>query len=49
MGFVDDRNTEALLTHLSEECQKLLGKAGDMVEASVSEDPHYHVATDRLG
>lgn len=37
------------LTHLSEECQKLLGKAGDLVEASVSEDPHYHVATDRLG
>jgi SulP family sulfate permease len=37
------------LTHLSEECQKLLGKAGDLVEANISEDPHYHVATDRLG
>jgi sulfate permease, SulP family len=37
------------LTHLSEECQKLLGKAGDLVEANVSDDPHYHVATDRLG
>ncbi len=37
------------LTHLSEECQSLLGKAGDLVEANVSEDPHYHVATDRLG
>jgi len=37
------------LTHLSEECQQLLGKAGDLVEANVSEDPHYHVATDRLG
>ncbi len=37
------------LTHLSPECQKLLGKAGDLVEANISEDPHYHVATDRLG
>ena len=37
------------LTHLSSECQRLLGKAGDLVEVSVSEDPHYHVATDRLG
>lgn len=37
------------LTHLSEECQALLGKAGDLVEANVSDDPHYHVATDRLG
>ena len=36
------------LRHLSEECQALLGKAGDLVEANVSEDPHYHVATDRL-
>ena len=36
------------LRHLSEECQKLLGKAGDLVEANISEDPHYHVATDRL-
>jgi len=37
------------LTHLSPECQKLLGRAGDLVEANISEDPHYHVATDRLG
>lgn len=37
------------LTHLSEECQKLLGKAGSLVEVNVSEDPHYHVAADRLG
>lgn len=37
------------LTHLSEECRRLLGKAGDLVEANLSEDPHYHVATDRLG
>lgn len=36
------------LTHLSEECQKLLGKAGDLVEPNISEDPHYHVMTDRL-
>ncbi|MEM9415623.1 MAG: SulP family inorganic anion transporter [Planctomycetota bacterium] len=37
------------LVHLSEECAELLGKAGDLVEVNISEDPHYHVATDRLG
>jgi len=37
------------LTHLSAECQRLLDKAGDLVEINVSEDPQYHVATDRLG
>lgn len=36
------------LTHLSPECKSLLNKAGDLVEVNVSEDPHYHVATDRL-
>lgn len=37
------------LRHLSDECRELLGKAGNLVEANVSEDPHYHVVTDRLG
>jgi SulP family sulfate permease len=37
------------LVHLSEECAALLDKAGDFVEVNISEDPHYHVATDRLG
>lgn len=37
------------LYHLSEECAALLDKAGDLVEVNISEDPHYHVATDRLG
>ncbi len=37
------------LTHLSNECRSLLCKAGDLVEVNVSEDPQYHVATDRLG
>ena len=36
------------LTHLSPECRKLLGRAGDAVEVNVSEDPQYHVATERL-
>ncbi|MEQ9411429.1 MAG: SulP family inorganic anion transporter [Fuerstiella sp.] len=36
------------LTHLSPECRKLLNDAGDLVEINVSEDPQYHVATDRL-
>lgn len=37
------------LRHLSDECQALLDKADDLVEANISEDPHYHIATDRLG
>lgn len=37
------------LTHLSSECRLLLDRAGELVEVNVSEDPHYHVATDRLG
>ncbi|MEM1209432.1 MAG: SulP family inorganic anion transporter [Planctomycetota bacterium] len=37
------------LTHLSPECRQLLGKAGNLVEVNLSEDPQYHVATDRLG
>ena len=37
------------LTHLSPECRDLLDRAGDFVEINVSEDPQYHVATDRLG
>lgn len=36
------------LTHLSKECRVLLNKAGDLVEINLSEDPQYHVATDRL-
>ncbi len=36
------------LVHLSPECKGLLKKAGSVVEVNVSEDPHYHVATDRL-
>lgn len=36
------------LRHLSEDCRRLLDKAGDLVEVSISEDPHYHVMTDRV-
>lgn len=36
------------LRHLSEDCRRLLDRAGDLVEVNISEDPHYHVATDRL-
>jgi SulP family sulfate permease len=36
------------LTHLSAECRQLLARAGDLVEVNVSEDPQYHVATDRI-
>ncbi len=37
------------LTHLSTECRDLLERAGDFVEVNLSEDPQYHIATDRLG
>lgn len=36
------------LTHLSPECRLLLGNAKNFVEVNMSEDPQYHVATDRL-
>lgn len=36
------------LTHLSHECRNLLDRAGEFVEVNLSEDPQYHVATDRL-
>ncbi|TVQ63735.1 MAG: sodium-independent anion transporter [Phycisphaerales bacterium] len=35
------------LRHLSEDCRRLLERAGEFVEVNISEDPHYHVATDR--
>ncbi len=37
------------LRHLTEECRSLLSRAKDLVEVNVMEDPHYHVASDRLG
>jgi SulP family sulfate permease len=36
------------LRHLSADCRQLLGKAGNMVEVNVIEDPQYHVADDAL-
>jgi SulP family sulfate permease len=36
------------LVHLSEECRRLLTKAGSMVEVNVIEDPKYFVAEDAL-
>ena len=35
------------LRHLSEDCRRLLDRAGDLVEVNISKDPHYHVAADR--
>jgi SulP family sulfate permease len=37
------------LVHLSEECRRLLRRAGNMVEVNVIEDPKYFVADDMLG
>ncbi|MCH9630451.1 MAG: Bicarbonate transporter BicA [Chlamydiia bacterium] len=36
------------LRHLSAECKVLLGRAADMVETNILEDPDYHVASDKL-
>jgi len=36
------------LRHLSSECKELLEKAGDLVEVNIKEDPHYHIADDKL-
>jgi len=37
------------LRHLSPDCLELLGKAKDMVEVNQFEDPHYHIADNKLG
>jgi SulP family sulfate permease len=37
------------LVHLSDECRRLLRRAGNMVEVNVIEDPKYFVADDMLG
>jgi SulP family sulfate permease len=36
------------LRHLSKECKDLLAKAGNLVEINIKEDPHYHIADDKL-
>ena len=36
------------LRHLSPDCLELLDKARDMIEVNYREDPHYHVADDKL-
>jgi len=37
------------LSHLSPDCLELLEKAKDMVEVNQFEDPHYHIADNKLG
>jgi SulP family sulfate permease len=37
------------LRHLSPDCLELLEKAKDMVEVNKFEDPHYHIAHNKLG
>lgn len=36
------------LTHLSEDCRKMLRKAGDLIDVSFYEEPQYHLTTDRF-
>ncbi|PIZ04263.1 MAG: hypothetical protein COY58_05310 [Gammaproteobacteria bacterium CG_4_10_14_0_8_um_filter_38_16] len=48
--FITERyialNKNLHLRHLSVECKILLGRAGDLIEINVLEDPDYHVVTD---
>ncbi|MFN3586147.1 MAG: SulP family inorganic anion transporter [Moraxellaceae bacterium] len=37
------------LRHLSPDCLELLERAKDMVEVNIDEDPHYHIADNKLG
>jgi SulP family sulfate permease len=37
------------LRHLSPDCLELLGRAKEMVEVDQFEDPHYHIADNKLG
>ena len=37
------------LRHLSPDCRELLGRAKNMVEVNSAEDPHYHLADNRIG
>jgi SulP family sulfate permease len=37
------------LRHLSPDCLELLNNAKEMVEVSSFEDPHYHIADNKLG
>jgi len=37
------------LRHLSADCRELLGRAQDMIEVNVMDDPRYRVADDKLG
>jgi SulP family sulfate permease len=37
------------LRHLSPDCLELLGRAKEMVEVDSYDDPHYHIADNRLG
>lgn len=37
------------LRHLSPDCLELLDNAKPMVEVNAFEDPHYHIADNKLG
>lgn len=41
-------NKKVRIKHLSEDCRKLLGKAGNMIEVNHLEDPHYKAAADSI-
>lgn len=50
LEFITERyialNKNLHLRHLSPECKILLGRASNMVEATVLKDPDYHIAID---
>ena len=49
LWLLTDDGKRLHLRHLSPDCLDLLTKAKDMVEIDVREDPHYHIADNKLG
>jgi sulfate permease, SulP family len=43
-----NHGTKLHLRHLSKDCLGLLDKAADLVEVNILEDPHYHVAANKV-
>ncbi len=48
-GRYTERGKKLYLRHLCADCLELLDKAKDLVELNITEDPHYHIADDKLG
>ncbi|HLV51634.1 MAG TPA: SulP family inorganic anion transporter, partial [Flavobacterium sp.] len=43
-----DRNKKVILTHLSDDCRRLLEKASAVIQVNIYEDPHYKIPSDHI-